>query len=294
MTEERSKWISTYQIQKENWKMRWYILKKNTLSIVGLILVVFMICLAIFAPIIAPYPEDVSSVNFDQVHQPPSSDHIMGTDGVGRDVFSRVLFGARYSLQLGIFVLILASFVGVPLGLIAGYFGGITNTIIMRITDIFITIPGLVMALVVATILGPSLRNEMLAISFVWWPVYTRLMQGEVLSLKEELFVEASRSIGASRLRIIFKEIFPNVISIILVKMSLDMGWSILYGAGLSFLGLGAQPPSPEWGYMIAYGRIFFPTFWWEAMFPGLMIMITVMGFNLLGDGLRDMMEIEM
>lgn len=280
--------------RRERLERAWSRLSGSTLSVVGFGMVMAIVVGAIFAPAIAPYPEDATgATHFDQQSQPPSAEHLMGTDTIGRDIFSRVLFGSRISLLMGIVVLSIAIGVGVPLGLAAGYLGGRTNMIIMRVTDVFLAIPPTLLALAVVAATKPTLWHAMIAISFSWWPWYTRLVQGEVLSIKEEEFVEASQSVGAGWIRITFREVLPNVVSPLTVKATLDMGFVILVGAGLAFLGLGARPPTPSWGSMIAQGRANVSTFWWIATFPGLAISFTVMGFNLLGDGLRDVFDVE-
>lgn len=277
------------------WRKSWRKMRRSPLSMFGLTIVSFVILLAIFAPWIAPYPEDVSgAIHFDRMLEPPSAEHWFGTDEVGRDIFTRVLYGARISLMLGFIVLGLSIAIGLPLGLIAGFWGGRINTVIMRIADIFLSVPSLVLAFAVAALFQPTLTTIMVAISFSWWPWFTRLVQGEVLSLKNEQFVQASIGIGASKWRIAFKEILPNCISPIIVKSTLDMGFIILMGASLGFLGLGAEPPTPEWGTMIAEGRAYLPEAWWAATFPGLAILFAVIGFNLLGDGLRDVFDVQM
>jgi len=249
---------------------------------------------AIFAPYIAPYPSaNTEEVNFGNTNQPPSADHLMGTDDIGRDIFSRVLYGARISLKLAATVLTLAVGVGVPLGLIAGYLGGYVNAVIMRTADIFLAIPPILLALAVSAALEPTLTNTMIAISVAWWPWYTRLIQGEAISVKQEEFVEASESLGAGWFRIIRKEIFPNVIAPLTVKMTIDAGTVILIGASLAFLGLGVTPPTPSWGMMIAQGRDYLTNFWWMSTFPGLAISFTVIAFNLIGDGLRDFFDVD-
>ncbi|MDR9432108.1 MAG: ABC transporter permease [Natronomonas sp.] len=267
---------------------------QNKLSVVGLAMILTLVFAAVFAPYLAPYPDDAGpGVHFDRASEPPSLDHPMGTDTTGRDIFSRVLFGARLSLLMGLVVLTIAISIGVTLGLIAGYLGGSTNTVIMRTTDIFLAIPPTLLAMAVVAATGASLFNVMIAIAFSWWSWYTRLVQGEVLSIKEDEFIESSRALGSSWLRTTFKEILPNVVSPITVKATLDMGFVILVGAGLSFLGLGAQPPTPTWGAMIAQGRNYVTTFWWIAVFPGLAISFAVLGFNFIGDGLRDALDVE-
>ncbi|WP_435181300.1 ABC transporter permease [Halorussus sp. AFM4] len=267
---------------------------QNPLSAVGLLIVLTVILTAIFAPVIAPYPADTGdTLHFDQTNEAPSIEHPMGTDTVGRDVLTRVMYGARISLLMGLVVVSIAVAIGVPLGLVAGYLGGWVNTVIMRVTDIFLAIPPVLLALSITAVLTANLWNAMIAIAFGWWTWYARLVQGEVLSVKEEEFVEASESLGASWPRVAFKEILPNIVAPLTVKATLDMGAVILVGAALSFLGLGAQPPTPTWGRMISIGRDHVTSQWWLATFPGLAISFTVLGFNLLGDGLRDMFDVE-
>lgn len=274
-----------------------YRFRQNVMSVIGISIIIFFVLLAIFAPWIAPFPNDAGyedpETHFDRKFEAPSLAHPMGTDNAGRDMLSRVIFGSRLSLQLGIFVLIVAMGIGVPVGLTAGYYGGKIGTLLMRTADVFLAVPALVLALAVIVALEPGLRNAMIAISVVWWPWYARLVYGEVLSVKEETYVEASRGIGAGTPRIIFREILPNILSPLTVKFSLDMGYAILVGAGLGFLGLGAQPPAPEWGTMTAEGRDYLPSRWWLTTFPGLAIFLIVLGFNFLGDGLRDMFDVE-
>lgn len=268
-------------------------LLRNKLTLVGFVLVSIVILCAIFANVLAPHPEDVTgAIDFASMNLPPSSEYWFGTDEVGRDIFSRVLFGAQYSLIMGVVVLSIAIIIGVPLGLIAGFWGGKVNTIIMRLTDIFLSIPSIILAMAVAAIMEPSLVNSMIAISFGWWPWFTRLVQAETLKIKNEQFILASKGIGASNWRIAFIEILPNCLSTIIVKASTDIGFVILTGASLGFLGLGAQAPTPEWGTMVAEGRVYLPTMWWQTTFPGLAILFTVLGFNLLGDGLRDYFDV--
>jgi len=267
---------------------------QNKLSIIGLLMILTLMFAAIFAPVLAPYPSHAEAgVYFDQAHEPPSLEHPMGTDTSGRDIFSRILFGARISLLMGVVVLSIAISIGVTLGLVAGYLGGAVNAVIMRVTDIFLAIPPTLLAMAVVAATGASLFNVMVAIAFSWWSWYTRLVQGEVLSIKEDEFIESSRALGSSWLRTTFKEILPNVVSPITVKATLDMGFVILVGAGLSFLGLGAQPPTPTWGAMIAQGRNYVTSYWWIAVFPGLAISFAVLGFNFIGDGLRDALDVE-
>ena len=248
---------------------------------------------ALFGEQLAPYPQDAGRVvDFQSQLKPPSLAHPMGTDDAGRDVLSRVLIGARISLLTGIVVVAVAMTIGVTVGLIAGYFGGALGIVIMRIADVFLAIPGIALALAITAALRPSLMTMMLAISLVWWPWFARLVQAEVLTVKNEAFVDASRTYGASTLHIILHDILPNVTSVIVVKATLDIGFAILLGAALGFLGVGVQPPTPEWGSMIATGRQYLPTVWWLSTFPGLAIFLAVLGFNLMGDALRDVLDV--
>ena len=275
-----------------------YRFRQNPTSVLGLAIILFLVLVAVFAPYLAPYPADAGyggepSVDFSKQLESPSAEHPFGTDNAGRDILSRIIFGTRLSLSLGLVVLGFAIGTGVPIGLVAGYIGGPISIGLMRVTDVFLSIPPLVIALTVSVALEPSLRNVMIALAVVWWPWYARLVYGEVLSVKEETYVEASRGIGASNRRIMFREILPNVLAPITVKFSLDMGYAIIIGAGLGFLGLGAQPPTPEWGTMISQGRVYLPESWWYSTFPGIAIFLAVLGFNFLGDGLRDMFDTE-
>ncbi len=285
----------TWQRRLEGFRRGWYKFSRNPVSVVGLFFVLLVSFLAAFAPYIAPYPEHAGRfVNFREASQPPSLKHPFGTDVFGRDILSRIFFGFRYSLMMGVVVLSLVVPPGVILGLIAGYYRGTwIETLIMRITDIFLAVPPLILALAVCSVLTPSVFNAMMAISLMWWPWYTRLVYGLASSLKHEFFVQAAEVTGASKFHILFREILPNCVSSIFTKMSLDMGWVILIGSALSFVGLGAQPPTPDLGTMVADGAKYLPDQWWIAVFPALAIMITVLGFNLLGDGFRDLFALE-
>lgn len=282
------------ELAREEARLAWMRLRRSATSLVGLGIVVVVILAALLAPYLAPYPEDAGAgVHFDRAHRPPTADHWFGTDEVGRDIFTRVLFGARLSLALAVGVLAVAMAVGVVLGLVAGTLGGRAGTLIMRVTDVFLAVPPLVLALAAAAVFPPTPTTALFAIALSWWPWYARLAYGEVLRVREEAFVEASRSLGAGPLRTAFVEILPNVVAPLVVKATLDMGFVVLMEASLSFLGLGAQPPTPSWGVMVAEGRVYLPEVWWQSTFPGLAMLVTVMGFNLLGDGLRDVLDVQ-
>ncbi|MDP6707613.1 MAG: ABC transporter permease [Alphaproteobacteria bacterium] len=265
---------------------------RNGSAMFGLFLVLFFFVIAAIGPWIVPYPEDAAgAVHMDLKLQPPSADHWFGTDEVGNDVFTRVVLGTRITLQIALIITGVAVLIGVPLGMVAAYMGGWIQEVIMRFTDIFLGVPGLILAIAIVGALGSGIVNAMLALSLVWWPGYVRLVQAKTLSVKNEIYVDAARSMGAGPLRVVFVHILPNCTSPIIVKASMDMGMAILGAASLGFLGLGAQPPEPEWGAMISIARNYLPDWWWYSFFPGLAIFITVMGFNLLGDGLRDILD---
>lgn len=276
----------------ESLKRSVYILGKNRLTVVGIAMVALIALLGVFAPVIAPYPDHVNSVtNFEDSLQGPSVEHPFGTDRFGRDIFSRVLFGARISMRIAVLVVGAALSIGIPLGLAAGYLGGRVEMAIMRVTDVFVSIPRLILPVAVAGALGPSLENVMLALIVTWWPWYVRLLRSEVKEVKSAEYIEAIEGLGANRLRVMFVHLLPNSLTSLLVQATMDMGWVILVAASLSFIGIGASPPTPEWGLMVARGREFMPTHWWYSVFPGLFIFVTVMGFNLIGDGLRDILD---
>ncbi len=273
-------------------KFSFYLLKRNQLTKISLFIVLGLIILAIISPYVIPYPEHAQmGTNPQDKLLPPSSQYFFGTDELGRDIFSRVLYGTRISLNTALLAVGLALLIGIPLGAIAGSIGGYIDEIIMRITDIFLSFPPLLLAIAISSILGPSLQNAMLAIAISWWPWYTRLIRGQAISLKERQFVKAAEAIGTSPIKIIFSHIVPNCISPVIVQASMDMGGVILTIASLSFLGLGAQPPTPEWGLMINTSRNYFLNAWWYSIFPGIAIFITVLAFNLLGDGLREILD---
>ncbi|MDQ7842657.1 MAG: ABC transporter permease [Armatimonadota bacterium] len=263
--------------------------RRSLLSVVGTVLVGLIMAVALFAPWIAPY--DPLAQDFSVRLQPPSRAHWFGTDQFGRDIFSRVVFGSRIALEIILIVSAISGGVGALVGWIAGYFGGRTDEILMRITDMFLAFPSLVLAMAFAAALGPSLPNMILAISLVTWTPYARLARGETLRTKAQDFVEAARAMGASDLRIIFRHVLPMTVSVLIVQLTLRMGTIILTAAGLGFLGLGAQPPTPEWGAMVSDGRNYLVDQWWMSTLPGSAIAAAVLGFNLLGDGIRDILD---
>ena len=270
------------------------ILTGNPLSLIGLILVGIVVFSAVFADFITPFPEHVGAVvDFANFNQPPHWPNIFGTDLVGRDLFTRVVYAYRISLILGIVVLIIAVPVGVAVGLAAGYLGGWTEYLLMRLTDVFLSIPPLVLAMSIMGLLEPTLTNGMIAVTVMWWPWYTRLVYNIARSEKEEGYVLAAEVIGASKAHIMFREILPNCVPSIITKMTLDFGFVILIASSLSFLGLGVQPPTPDLGSMVAEGAKYLPDSWWLTVFPGLAILIAVFGFNLIGDALREILGVD-
>ncbi len=261
-------------------------------ALLGLALVAAFLLLAAIGPAIAPYPQDALG-HIDLSHRllPPSASHPFGTDEMGDDILTRVLIGTRTSLWIGLTITGLAMLVGVPLGIAAGYFGGRLRSLIMRVTDVFLAVPGLVLALAIVASLGPGILHAILALAIVWWPGYVRLTEAKALTLRNEAYVEAARTMGAGHGWILVRHILPNCASPLVVKASMDMGMAVLAASSLGFIGLGAKPPAPEWGAMIATARGFMPDWWWYSAFPGLFIFLTVLGFSLFGDGLRDMLD---
>ena len=271
-----------------------YILLRNPMSLAGVGLVGLVVILALGANFLTPFPADRgSAIHFDIANQAPFWPHVMGTDLVGRDLFSRIVFAYRLSLLLGIMVLAIAVPIGVTMGLIAGYFGGWIEFVLMRLTDVFLAIPPLVLAMSIMGVLAPTLTNGMLAVTAMWWPWYTRLIYNITRSEREEGYVLAAEILGASWPHVVFREILPNCVPAILTKMTLDMGFVILIISSLSFLGLGVQPPTPDLGSMVAEGAGYMPDSWWLTVFPALAILVAVFGFNLLGDALREILGVE-
>lgn len=275
---------------QENLKLYWYKFSRNKLSILGLILVITSILLAVLAPVITPYPEHAGAfVDYNNASQPPSASNWFGTDVFGRDIFTRVIFSFRGALYMSIIVLVISVPIGTLMGLIAGYYGGWFEALIMRLTDIFLSVPAVILALSIASVLEPNLTSSMIAVTIMWWPWYTRLVAGMAKSCSKEYFVKNAELIGASKIHILFREILPNCTSPILTKMALDVGWVILIGATLSYCGLGEQPPTPAFGQMISDGSKYMPDLWWMTIYPALAIAFIILGFNLLGDGISDM-----
>jgi peptide/nickel transport system permease protein len=268
------------------------VILRDPLSLLSTIVIVLFILMAVFANQVAPYPEEgAGKTHASNTLLPPSSEHWLGTDKLGRDVLSRVIFGARPALVIPIGVVLFAVLIGAPLGAFAGYKGGWVDEVIMRITDLFLAFPSLLLAMAIASALGRGLDKAAIALIVSWWPWYTRIARGVAISLRERYFVEAAQAIGVSDAVIIFRHILPNTISPILVQATVDMGTVILAMGGLAFLGLGTQPPAPDWGLMVSEGRTFILDQWWIATFPGVAIFVVVLAFNLLGDTLRDIFD---
>ena len=281
---KQARWGQNYRI--------WLALKANRLAMVGLWIVMILALLALFAPLIAPYDplEGIGGLRGARL-VPPSWAHWMGTDDLSRDILSRVLYGSRLTLLVVLLVAVIATPIGLAVGTTAGYFGGWVDVVLMRITDIFMAFPRLILALAFASALGPGIENAIIAIAITAWPPYARLARAETLTIRETDYINAARLQGASPLRILWGHVTPQCLSSAIVRVTLDMAGIILIAAGLGFLGLGAQPPQPEWGAMIAGGRRFIIDQWWVATMPGLAIFVVALGFNLLGDGLRDVLD---
>jgi peptide/nickel transport system permease protein len=268
------------------------VIVRDPLSLISTIILMIFILMAAFAPIVAPYPEEgAGRTNVENTMLAPSSEHLFGTDRLGRDMLSRVIVGARPALIVPIGVVAFAVLLGAPLGAIAGYKGGWIDEVIMRITDLFLAFPSLLLAMSIVVALGRGLQSAAVALVISWWPWYTRLVRGVTISLRRRYFVEAAQAIGVSDWVIILRHILPNTISPILVQATVDMGTVILAMGGLAFLGLGTQPPNPDWGLMVSEGRSFILEQWWISTFPGIAIFVVVLAFNLLGDTLRDIFD---
>ena len=270
------------KILKDLWR------QKNFMFKLGLVLCLAWVVIAILAPVLAPY--DPLAQDMTLRFQSPSAAHWFGCDSLGRDVFSRLLYGSRISLSAGAITVLISFVVGLIVGGIAGYFGGVVDDVIMRISEMVQAFPPLILAMVIAAALGPNITNSVLAMAIIWWPNYARLTRSIVLSVKENDYITASKVLGATHSRILTKEILPNSVGSLLVRCPLDLGNAILMFSGLSFLGLGVQPPTAEWGYMVSDGVLNF-NYWWVSTFPGLAIFSVAIGANFVGDGLRDYLD---
>jgi len=268
----------------------WRLFTANKLAVVGMLIILALIFIAIFAPLLAPYSPYVGDLARARL-LPPSAEHWLGTDDQGRDILSRLIYGSRLTLQVVILVAVIAAPIGLLVGTVAGYAGGWVDAVLMRITDIFLAFPKLVLALAFVAALGPGIGNAIIAIAITSWPPYARIARAETLTVRNSDYISAVRLMGASPWRIVLRHIMPLCISSLIVRVTLDMAGIILTAAGLGFLGLGAQPPLPEWGAMIASGRRFILDQWWVAAMPGFAILVVSLGFNLLGDGLRDALD---
>jgi peptide/nickel transport system permease protein len=264
---------------------------RDRAAVIGGTIILLLVVAAVFAPVLSPFPADVYEFHTANRLRAPDATHWFGTDRMGSDLFSRVMYGARITITIAVIAIGVTVIVGVPIGLVAGYFGGWWSDGLMRISDIFLAVPQVVLAIAIAQTLGPSIENVILALSATYWPFWARLVYAETRSLKNEIFIESAIALGASPWRVMLLHVLPNISSSIIVRTSIGMGGTILTAAALGFLGLGAPPPAPEWGRMIAESREFLPEAWWYATAPGLAIFLVVMGFNLLGDGLRDILD---
>jgi peptide/nickel transport system permease protein len=272
----------------------WFVLRRlarDRAALIGLILILLLVLAAVFAPVLATHPDDVFELHPAKRLRAPGAEHWLGTDRMGSDVYSRLLFGARITLLIGIIAVGASVVIGVPIGLVAGYYHNWVSDLLMRVSDIFLAVPQVVLAIAIAQTLGPSLPNVILALSVTYWPWFARIVYAESRTLEREVFVESTQALGASPWRLVVLHVLPNIASPIIVRASIGMGFTILTAAALGFLGLGPPPPTPEWGRTIAESREFLPAAWWYAAAPGLAIFLTVMGFNLLGDGLRDVLD---
>jgi peptide/nickel transport system permease protein len=262
---------------------------RNRGAVIGLIVIAVFVLVSVLAPLIAPY--DPLAQKPDIRFQAPSAAHLCGTDELGRDILSRIIYGGRISLAVGVIPVVIAAVSGIVLGMSAGYFGGVVDTVIMRCIDIMMAFPGILLALTVIAVLGVSLTNLMISVGIFSIPLYTRVLRGSTLSAKENLYVEAARATGCGNLRILVRHILPNIIAPLIVLATLGVATAILVAAGLSYLGLGERPPTPEWGSMLSNARQYLRLAWWMTAFPGLAISLAVLAINMLGDGLRDVLD---
>ena len=283
------------EILRSKWKelkLSMYLLNRNMLTRISIILLILLIVSAFLAPVISPHPQDAQNATNPEISlQGPSQEHLFGTDELGRDILSKTIYGIRISLSSALITVFFAMVIGTLLGAVAGTVGGVLDEIIMRITDIFLSFPSLLLAIVISAFLEPSLQHAQMAMVISWWPWYTRIMRGEAISIKERQYIKAADTIGTPRVVSIFKHIIPNGLSPIIIQASQDMGAVVLTVASLGFLGLGAQPPTPEWGLMVSTSKSYFMNAWWYTVFPGAAIFITVLIFNVIGDGLREVLD---
>jgi peptide/nickel transport system permease protein len=275
----------------EKTKFIFFKLAKDRTTLLGAILILGLILAAILAPLLATHPADISEFHPSERLSGPSLEHYFGTDRMGSDIYSRLLYGARITISIAVIAIGVSVIVGVPIGLLAGYYRNWFSDVLMRVSDIFLAVPQIILAIAIAQTLGPSIENVILALSATYWPFWTRLVYAETRSALNEPYVEASIALGAKPFRVMVFHVLPNISSSIIVRTTIGMGGTILTAAALGFLGLGPPPPSPEWGRMIAESREFLPEAWWYATAPGIAIFLVVMGFNLLGDGLRDILD---
>jgi len=285
---------STREMWRGHRRLRYAVrvILRDPLALFSILIIVTLLVLGLLGPWIAPYPDQGRGrTNVPDRFLPPSPEYRLGTDELGRDVLSRIIIGASIAVRVPTIVVALAVVIGAPLGALAGYLGGWVDNVIMRLTDLFLAFPSLLLAVAIVAALGPGLSNAMLAITISWWPWYTRLVRGVTISLRERYFVEAARSIGVRDRTIILRHILPNCLTPILVQVTVDFGTVILAAGSLAFIGLGAQPPAPDWGLMVSQGRSFIMNQWWISTFPGLAIFVSVLAFNLLGDTLRDILD---
>ena len=292
---ERRAWLladtprSRWQARLGRFYLSWLTFRRNPLAMIGLLIVLGLLLVALVAPLLATHSPIAQNLSLRL--QPPSAEHWLGTDEFGRDIYSRIVHGTRLTLAVVVLVAILVGPVGLLVGTVAGYIGGWVDTLLMRVTDVFLAFPRLILALAFVAALGPGIENAVIAIAFTLWPPYARLARAETLTIRNSDFIAAARMQGASTTRIVLGHVAPLCMSSLIVRLTLDMAGIILTAAGLGFLGLGAQPPAPEWGAMIASGRAYLLDQWWVATMPGIAIFIVSLGFNLLGDGLRDVLD---
>ena len=266
-------------------------LMRDRALLIGTVIITLLVLVAVFAAPLSTFPEHVTG--FDPAHRlrPPGETFWLGTDRMGGDIYSRLLFGARLTILIAVVATTVSVLIGVPVGLVAGYYTNRVSDLLMRVSDIFLAVPQIVLAIAIAQTLGPAIQNVILALSVTYWPFWARLVYAETRSVKNEIFIEAAIALGASPLRVMVLHVLPSIASSVIVRTTIGMGGTILVAAALGFLGLGPPPPTPEWGRMIAESRGYLPQAWWYAAAPGVAILLVVMGFNLLGDGLRDVLD---